>query len=97
MVGGIRVLRWLCTVAAYRFTECKNLKEIVVLSMAPPEVQGTTFNLIPPSVVVRVPAAALDAYRQHPVWGRFGRLEELERGLPAYDPNRVALTSSSCT
>lgn len=95
-MGGIRVLRWLCTVAAYRLTECKNLKEIVVLSMAPPEVQGTTFNLIPTSVVVRVPAA-LDAYRQHPVWGRFGRLEELERRLPAYAPNRVALTSSSCT
>lgn len=65
--------------------------------MAPPEVQGTTFNLILPSVVVRVPAAAIDAYRQHPVWGRFGRLEELERRLPAYAPNRVALTSSSCT
>ena len=35
------------------------------------EVQPTTFNQIPPSVVVRVPAEAIGVYRQHPVWGRF--------------------------
>ena len=35
------------------------------------EVQPTTFNQIPLSAVVRVPADAVDAYRQHPVWGRF--------------------------
>ena len=56
---------------SYCFTECCNLREVTVLSVAPPEVQATAFNQVPPTLVVRVPVEALDAYRQHPVWGRF--------------------------
>ena len=59
------------SIDSYCFTECKNLREIVVRSVVPPDVQPTTFNQLPPSVVVRVPANALDAYRRHPVWGGF--------------------------
>lgn len=59
------------SIGSYCFTECHRLREVEILSPVPPEVQSTTFNQLPPSAILRVPSHALDAYRAHPLWGRF--------------------------
>ncbi len=59
------------SIGSYCFTECHRLREVEILSPVPPEVQSTTFNQLPSTAVLRVPPHALDAYRAHPLWGRF--------------------------
>ena len=65
-------------VGNYSFTECSHLREVTVLAAEPPNVQPTAFFQLPPMVVLYVPEQSLEAYRQHPVWGRFEMIESLE-------------------
>ena len=59
------------SIGSYCFTECHRLREVEILSPVPPAVQSTTFNQLPSTAILRVPPHALDAYRAHPLWGRF--------------------------
>lgn len=44
-----------------------------------PEVQPTTFNQLPSDAVLYVPAASVEAYRKHPVWGKFATIVGTEK------------------
>lgn len=65
-------------IGSYAFTECAKLKKVVALSAAPPGVQPTAFNLLPPDAVLHVPADAVEAYKKHPVWGRFASIQGVQ-------------------
>lgn len=58
-------------VGNYSFTECTHLREVWLLATVPPEAAMTTFHQLPPTAVLRVPADAVEAYRNHPIWGAF--------------------------
>ncbi|MBR1550262.1 MAG: leucine-rich repeat protein [Bacteroidales bacterium] len=58
-------------VGTFAFADCFELEEITVRTATPPQAVETSFDACPPTVVLRVPAEAIDAYRAHPVWGRF--------------------------
>ena len=64
-------------VGNYSFTECSQLREFRVLATEPPDIQHTAFFQLPSTAVLIVPQEALDAYRQHPIWGQFQRIEPL--------------------
>ena len=58
-------------VGTYAFADCYELEEVTVKASVPPQVVVTSFDGMPDGVVLHVPEASVDAYRQHPVWGRF--------------------------
>lgn len=58
-------------VGTYAFADCHGLEEVTVRATVPPQVVVTSFDGMPDGVVLHVPEASVDAYRQHPVWGRF--------------------------
>ncbi len=64
-------------VGNYSFTECSHLREVRILATVPPEAVKTTFYQLPPTAVLRVPANAVEAYRNHPIWGTFKRIEAI--------------------
>jgi len=55
----------------FAFTECVALESFTIRANVPPEILSTTFNLIPSTAVLRVPAESIDAYRKHPLWSKF--------------------------
>ncbi len=67
-----------CFLGNYAFAECFHLKSVTLRAPTPPEVQPTTFDQMPSDAVLYVPPKALEAYRQHPVWSQFGKIEEIE-------------------
>ena len=58
-------------VGTYAFADCYSLEEVTVRATVPPQVVVTSFDGMPDGVVLRVPEASVDAYRNDPVWGRF--------------------------
>ena len=62
-------------VGNYAFTELKALEEVRVDRTTPPDIIPSAFFLLSPNAVLRVPKGSEDAYRNHPVWGEFGRIE----------------------
>lgn len=62
-------------VGNYAFTELKALDEVRVDRTTPPDIIPSAFFLLSPNAVLRVPKGSEDAYRNHPVWGEFGRIE----------------------
>ena len=58
-------------VGTYAFADCYELEEVTVKASVPPQVVVTSFDGMPDGVVLHVPEASVDVYRQHPVWGRF--------------------------
>lgn len=58
-------------VGTYAFADCYELEDVTVKASVPPQVVVTSFDGMPDGVVLHVPEASVDAYRQHPVWGRF--------------------------
>lgn len=64
-------------VGNYSFTECSHLREVQIQATVPPEAAMTTFYQLPPTAVLRVPANAVEAYRNHPIWGTFKRIEAI--------------------
>ena len=62
-------------VGNYSFTECSHLHEVRLLATVPPEAAMTTFYQLPPTAVLQVPANAIEAYRNHPIWGAFKSIE----------------------
>jgi hypothetical protein len=58
-------------VGTYAFADCYELEEVTVKASVPPQVVVTSFDGMPDGVVLHVPEASVDAYRQHPVWNRF--------------------------
>ena len=61
----------------YSFTECHHLQLMTVRAAEPPDAKSTAFFQLPPSAVLRVPAAAVEKYRRHPVWGQFRSIEAI--------------------
>lgn len=58
-------------VGTYAFADCYGLEEVTVRAAVPPQVVVTSFDGMPEGVVLRVPEASVEAYRNDPVWGRF--------------------------
>ena len=65
------------SVGNYSFTECHQLQLMTVRAAEPPDAKSTAFFQLPPSAVLRVPAAAVEKYRRHPVWGQFRSIEAI--------------------
>ena len=64
-------------VGNYSFTECSHLREVWMWATVPPEAAVTTFYQLPSTAVLRVPSNAVEAYRNHPIWGTFKRIEAI--------------------
>ena len=64
-------------VGNYSFTECSHLREVWMWATVPPEAAVTTFYQLPSTAVLRVPFNAVDAYRNHPIWGTFKKIEAI--------------------
>lgn len=58
-------------VGTYAFADCYALEEVTVRAAVPPQVVVTSFDGMPDGVLLRVPEASVDVYRNDPVWGRF--------------------------
>lgn len=58
-------------VGTYAFADCYALEEVTVRAAVPPQVVVTSFDGMPNGVLLRVPEASVDVYRNDPVWGRF--------------------------
>ncbi|MBQ8704018.1 MAG: leucine-rich repeat protein [Bacteroidales bacterium] len=65
------------SVGNYAFVDCVQLATVRLLAAQPPEAMDATFLGMPASAVLQVPAEALEAYRAHPVWGQFKKIEPL--------------------
>ena len=61
----------------HAFSECWNLEEVTVRAMVPPEVHSTSFNEMPATAILRVPAEAIEDYRADTVWSKFGTILEI--------------------
>lgn len=55
----------------YAFGACKSLNEIYCKSPVPPAISPTTFQGLPKSAVIYVPAEAAEEYRQAPGWDKY--------------------------
>ena len=55
----------------HAFSECWNLEEVILRATEPPEVQKTSFDGMPSTSILRVPAEAIEVYRADSVWSRF--------------------------
>lgn len=62
-------------IGTYAFADYYELEEVTVHAMVPPQVIATSFDAMPSTVVLRVPAAAIEAYKNSPVWSRFASIE----------------------
>ncbi len=58
----------------HAFSECWQLEEVTVRSTIPPEVQPTSFDGMPTTAVLRVPAKAIEAYKADSLWSKFGEI-----------------------
>lgn len=66
------------------FSYCESLTEIECKGMTPPMLTGTstTFSEVTYNqATLRVPAAALNVYKAHEVWGKFLHIEGVDDGL----------------
>lgn len=64
----------------YAFGACKKLNEIYCKSPVPPAISPTTFQGLPKSAVIYVPAEAAEKYRQAPGWEKYA-----DRIMPFYN------------
>ena len=93
------------------FRNCSALKEIVCLGETPPEItnlelintypfnEATEFNIMDniDQCILKVPAGSEQAYRNHPIWGKFKTILGFENGdytsissVPSADSNDAA-------
>ena len=80
----------------YAFYRCVSLLSVVSLSLVPPLVEGGgTFQGVPDSAVLRVPAAAVESYRTAFGWNRFARVIPYE-GCPVASPSASDLSLQVC-
>ena len=59
------------TIGDYAFAYCGKIHTMTSYNTTPPTVGPNVFRDVPNSSVLYVPSTALDAYKQHPVWGVF--------------------------
>lgn len=53
----------------YAFANCKSLRSIVLTASTPPEVSSNSFSSYNANLIV--PESSIDAYKSHPIWGKF--------------------------
>lgn len=58
----------------HAFSECWQLEEVTLRATIPPEVQRTSFDGMPATAILRVPAEAIEAYKADTIWSRFGKI-----------------------
>jgi len=59
------------TIGDYAFAYCGKIHTMTSYNTTPPTVEPNVFRDVPISAVLFVPSSALDAYKQHPIWGVF--------------------------
>ena len=69
--------RGIRSIGSYAFNENVALEMLTIRSEEPPSIDPHTFFALPDNVVLRVPASALEKYRNHPDWQVFGKIEAI--------------------
>ena len=69
--------RGIRSIDSYAFNENIALESVTIRSEEPPSIDPHTFFGMPDNVVLRVPASALEKYRNHPDWQVFKKIEAI--------------------
>ena len=70
-LGTVTLGSALNTIGDYGFAYCTGIQTITSYNTTPPAVKSNTFQNVPSTTIVYVPASALNSYKQHNVWGQF--------------------------
>ena len=81
----------LTTLAEYIFVNGTHLDTIILLSSVPPSAYDNDFTEFTATLIV--PCGAVEAYRQHSVWGRFANIVENCDGINEADADNLRIYS----
>ena len=64
-------------IGSFAFADYYELEDVTTYAVTPPQIIENTFDAMPNTAVLRVPAVSLQDYRTHPIWGKFGSIEAI--------------------